>query len=54
MPATKRVPTRAEVKVDDTWDLGPLYKSDAAWHGAYKKLEKMVPGFEKFRGKLGT
>lgn len=54
MPATKRVPTRAEVKVDDTWDLGPLYKSDAAWHAAYKKLEKMVPGFEKFRGKLGT
>lgn len=54
MPATKRVPTRAEVKVEDTWDLGPLYKSDAAWHAAYKKLEKMVPGFEKFRGKLGT
>ncbi|MCC6797920.1 MAG: oligoendopeptidase F [Candidatus Hydrogenedentes bacterium] len=54
MPATKRVPTRAEVKVEDTWDLGPLYKSDAGWHAAYKKLEKMVPGFEKFRGKLGT
>ena len=54
MPATKRVPTRAEVKLEDTWDLGPLYKSDAGWHAAYKKLEKMVPGFEKFRGKLGT
>ncbi|MBM3288820.1 MAG: oligoendopeptidase F family protein, partial [Candidatus Hydrogenedentes bacterium] len=54
MPATKRLPTRAEVKVQDTWDLAPLFKSDAAWRTGYKKLENMVPGFAKFRGKLGT
>lgn len=54
MPATKRVPTRAEVKPNDTWDLGPLFRDDAAWLAGYKKLEKMVPGFEKFRGKLGN
>ncbi|NUM54584.1 MAG: oligoendopeptidase F [Candidatus Hydrogenedentes bacterium] len=54
MPATKRVPARAEVKVEDTWDLEPLFRNDAAWQAGYKRLEKMIPGFEKFRGKLGT
>lgn len=54
MPVTKRVPTRAEVKPEDTWDLAPLFRNDAAWRAGYKKLEKMIAGFGRFRGKLGT
>ncbi|MDZ4859378.1 MAG: oligoendopeptidase F [Candidatus Hydrogenedentes bacterium] len=54
MPTTKRVPLRSEVKKQDTWDLEILCKSDAAWLASFKKLEKMIAGFEKFRGKLGN
>lgn len=50
---TQSIPKRSQVPVGDTWDLSKLFKDDAAWERAYRKLEKMVPGFEKFRGKLG-
>jgi oligoendopeptidase F len=49
----KKNPLRSEVRVEDTWDLSKLIKSDAAWERGYKKLERMIAGFEKFRGKLG-
>lgn len=54
MATTKKVPLRKDVKVEDTWDLRPLFKSDKAWHGALKDFESQIPRFEKFRGKLGT
>lgn len=53
MAKTKKVPLRREVKVEDTWDLTPLFKSDSEWHKAYKRLERLVPRFEQFRGRLG-
>ena len=53
MAKTKGVPPRSGVKSEDTWDLGKLFKSDAAWNRGYKKLERMIPRFETFRGKLG-
>lgn len=53
MAKTQRIPLRTELKTEDTWDLAPLYKSDAAWNRAFKELEGLVPGFEKFRGRLG-
>jgi oligoendopeptidase F len=53
MSKTKTLPPRNKVKTVDTWDLSPLFTDDAAWAAAYKKLEKMVPGYRKFRGKLG-
>ncbi len=54
MPRTKKAPLRSGVKPEDTWDLRPLFKSDAAWERAYKRLEKRINGFERFRGKLGA
>jgi len=39
--------------VEDTWDLAPLYTTDAAWERAYKKLERMIPRLAQFKGKLG-
>ncbi len=54
MATTKRIPLRSEVRKEDTWNLEVLFKNDAAWHAAYKKLERMIAGFEKFRGKLGN
>ncbi len=53
MAAVKTLPPRTKVKTQDTWDLAPLFKDDAAWRAAFKKMEKLIPGYEKFRGKLG-
>lgn len=53
MAKAKTLPKRSEVKTGDTWDLTPLCKSDADWEKGYRKLEKMIPGFEAFRGQLG-
>ena len=53
MGKTKGVPDRSHSKSEDTWDLTKLFKSDEAWHRGYKKLERMIPRFATFRGKLG-
>ena len=53
MTKTKRVPLRSDVPVADTWDLSPLYKSDAAWNRAFVRLDEHIPRFASFRGKLG-
>ena len=52
MAKTKKLPKRSEVKAADTWDLGSLFQSDAAWETAFTKWEKQIPQFEKFRGTL--
>lgn len=54
MATTKRIPKRGELCIEDTWDLTKLFRTDAAWEKGYKKLEGMIPTFQKFRGKLGS
>ena len=53
MGAVLRLPPRSKVKVEDTWDLAPMCENDAAWEREFQKLDKLIAGFEKFRGKLG-
>ncbi len=53
MPKTKSVPLRTALKPEDTWDLAPLFKDNAAWERAYRQLERLMDGFDEFRGKLG-
>jgi oligoendopeptidase F len=53
MPKVVRLPQRSEVKTADTWDLSSLCESDAQWEDLFKKLDKQIPGYEKYRGKLG-
>jgi oligoendopeptidase F len=48
-----RLPKRSKVKPGDTWDLSSLCASDEAWEKEFAKLDKLIPGFEKFKGKLG-
>jgi oligoendopeptidase F len=50
---TKSLPPRSKVKPADQWDLTTLFKSDAAWESAFKKWESQIPGYAKFKGKLG-
>jgi oligoendopeptidase F len=51
--STKRLPLRAEVAVADTWDLASLFPNDAAWETAFAEWEKLIPGYDDYRGKLG-
>jgi oligoendopeptidase F len=53
MTKAKKTPLRSEIAVSDTWDLTVLFKDDAAWDRAIKKLEKKISKFAEFRGKLG-
>ena len=53
MSTVKTLPRRSKVKVSYTWNLSSLFKDDAAWEAAFKKWEKQIPGYEKFRGHLG-
>jgi len=54
MSKAKTLPPRNKVKTADTWDLESLFSSDEAWESAFKRLEKQIEGYEKFRGTLGT
>ena len=52
MAKIKKLPPRSKVKTADTWDLSSLFPNDAAWEKAFKKWEKQIAGYERFRGKL--
>ena len=52
MSSTVRVVTRAEVRVEDTWDLSSLYKDKNAWEKDLKKLEQLQKQYEPFRGTM--
>jgi len=53
MSKVKTLPLRQKVKPANTWDLSGLFKDDAGWERTFKKWEKQIPGYEKFRGHLG-
>jgi len=50
---TDRLPTRAEVPVEDTWDLSKLFPNLETWEAAFVEWEGMIPGYAPFRGTLG-
>ncbi|WP_020470359.1 oligoendopeptidase F [Zavarzinella formosa] len=53
-PAADRVPTRSEVRPEDTWDLSSLFASDVAWETTFADYESKIGGYSKFAGKLGN
>ena len=54
MPKVLRLPKRSAVKTADTWDLAPLCQNDAEWEALFKKLDKQIAGYEKYRGQLAS
>src|SRR5215207_7092360 len=50
---SKTLPPRSRVSHADQWNLASLFETDAEWESAFKRWEEQIPGFEKFRGKLG-
>lgn len=54
MNTVVRLPERSAVEPADTWDLSALFPNDEAWEKAIEEFESQIPGYEKFRGKLGS
>ena len=48
----QELPTRSELPVDQTWDLTPLYKTEADWEKEFRKLRGYVRKFNQYKGKL--
>jgi oligoendopeptidase F len=49
-----QVTDRSKVPQQYTWDLSPIYPSDAAWKETKQKLVADIPSIEAFKGKLGS
>jgi oligoendopeptidase F len=48
----KTTPKRSEVPVEMTWDTTIIYPSAEVWEADYVRIEKQIPEFEAFVGKL--
>ena len=45
-------PSRADVRIEDTWDLSPLFKSAGDWDHDFAMLQRLYPVFEQYRGRV--
>lgn len=45
-----QLPTREEVKVEETWDLTSIFPSDEAWEQQYKVVEKKLEEASQYEG----
>ena len=52
MANTDSIPARKDVPAEHRWNLSKLAKDEASWDAELVKFEAMIPGIEKFRGKL--
>lgn len=50
----KTIPTRDEVKKQDTWDLSPLYKDHESWRKDKENIESKLDSILKFKGQTTT
>jgi oligoendopeptidase F len=54
MSKIKQLLKRSQVKVADQWNLTSLFPDDDAWETSFKRWERRISGYDKFRGKLGS
>jgi oligoendopeptidase F len=47
------IPTRAEVKIEDTWDLTATYESPEKWQADFAKLQEEFPKVSEWKGRVG-
>ena len=53
MGEVKKIPTREEVEVKNTWALEDLYATDEDWEEDVKRAEEFGKKLSGFQGKLG-
>lgn len=51
--SARRVPLRTEIRLEDTWDLTPLYANDDAWEADFQTLQSTYPKIAGLRGRVG-
>ncbi len=52
MSQTQELLSRKDVKVEDTWDLTPIYANDAAWEKEFENFSEALEEVSKYQGKL--
>jgi len=48
----KKLPTRSEVPVEDTWRLEDIFTNDEAWEKEFQEVKDLLPDVQNFKGKL--
>lgn len=48
----KEIPAREQIPPQHKWDLTPLFVSDSNWEELYSNIEKIIPEYKQFEGKL--
>lgn len=51
--AVKKLPTRSEVKLEDTWKLEDIFATDQAWEKEFQAVKELIPSVSKFKDQLG-
>lgn len=48
----KKLPLRSELKIEETWDLTPLFSSDEAWEKEWQALNDELSIYKNYEGHL--
>jgi oligoendopeptidase F len=51
--AVKKLPTRSEVPVEDTWKLEDIFPTDQEWEREFQEVKQLIPSMSSYQGKLG-
>ena len=49
----KKLPSRNEIKQEDTWRLEDIFATDESWKKEYEEVKESLPKLAEFKGKLG-
>ena len=50
----KELPKRSEVKVENTWNLADMFKSDEEWNDSLNTIEEKAKELIELEGKVGN
>src|SRR5690606_28481889 len=51
--AMNEIPTRAQIAIEDTWDLSRMYPDDEAWQAAATEIPELIEKAASYQGRLG-
>ncbi|AIE59353.1 oligoendopeptidase F [Bacillus methanolicus] len=51
--AVKKLPARNEIPVEETWRLEDIFATDDEWEKEFEEVKKLIPGINRYKGKLG-
>jgi oligoendopeptidase F len=51
--AASTIPTRDQVKIEDTWDLTPVFKTPQDWQAVFEKLHAEYPKVAQWKERVG-